>query len=308
MSTKTCTKCGVEKDVSEFSKNKKNKDGLKYWCKLCVKEDYEANREERLAKQKEYYEANHEERLTKQKEHYKANREEIRVKQKEHYEANRDKIRAKQKEMYEFTREKRLDKAKEYRETNRDKIRAKKKEYREANHKEILAKRKERYEANRDEILAKMRTSEYRAKANKRNKKRYNEDSLFRIVNKLRTRVRQALKAQGAKKFTSTMELIGCSPEFLTKRLEKQIKPGTKREDYHVDHIIPCAFFDLTKEEDQRLCFHWTNHQLLTGPVNESKSDDVIWSGHVYKPDEVPSEIREKIYAHCRSNMTLRSS
>ena len=104
------------------------------------------------------------------------------------------------------------------------------------------------------------------------------------------------------------MDLIGCSPEFLTKHLEKQIKPGTKREDYHVDHIIPCALFDLTKEEEQKMCFHWTNLQLLLGPANMSKSDDVFWNGHVYRPDEVPPEIREEMYAHCRSNMTLRSS
>jgi len=278
MSTKTCSKCRVEKDVVKFDKNKRNKDGLGSWCKSCKKEHYKANREEKLAKVKEYREANREEILAKKKEHYKANREE------------------------------RLAKVKEYREANREEILAKKKEYREANREEIRTKNKEHYEANREEILAKRRTPDYRAKENKRNKKRYNEDPLFRIVNKLRARVKKALKVQGAKKFTSTMDLIGCSPEFLSKHLEKQIKPGTKREDYHVDHIKPCALFDLTKEEEQKMCFHWTNLQLLLGPANMSKSDDVFWCGQVYKPVEVPPEIREEIYAHCRSNMTLRSS
>jgi hypothetical protein len=245
MSTKTCSKCGVEKDVGEFGKNKSRKDGLQERCKSCRKEHYEANHEEILAKNKEHYEANREEKLAKQKEYYEANREEI-----------------------------------------------------------LSNQRTPEYRTKKN---ARHRTPEYRAKKNTQRKKRRDEDLLFRVKDLLRRRVRDALKAQGAKKFTRTMDLIGCSPEFLTKRLEKQIKPGTKREDYHVDHIIPCAFFDLTKEEDQRLCFHWTNHQLLTGPVNESKSDDVIWSGQVYKPDEVPPEIREAIYAHCRSNMTLRS-
>jgi hypothetical protein len=98
--------------------------------------------------------------------------------------------------------------------------------------------------------------------------KRIIEDPRYRMECILRGRVRNALKAQGAEKFTSTMDLTGCSPELLTKRLEKQIKPGTKREDYHVDHIIPCALFDLTKEEEQKMCFHWTNLQLLLGPAN----------------------------------------
>jgi len=248
MSTKTCTKCGVEKDVVEFDKDKTKKDGLFSWCKSCKKEYREANREKIHKYNNKYYEVNHEREISRVK------------------------------------------------------------EYREANHEEILVRRREAYQYNIEEIRAQTRTPEYRAKVNKRYKKRYKEDPLFRIANNLRSRVKMALKAQGAKKFTSTMDLIGCSPEFLTKHLEKQIRTGTNREDYHVDHIIPCALFDLTKEEEQRLCFHWTNLQLLLGPENMSKGDDVFWSGQVYRPDEVPSEIREEIYAHCRSNMTLRSS
>jgi hypothetical protein len=302
MSTKTCKKCEVEKDVGEFSKNKSKKDGLQNWCKLCRKEDYEANRDKRKewretnrekihAKQKEYREANLEKIHTKQKEYYEANRD----KNKEYRQANREKILAKQKEWCEANR----DKQKEWREANREKINAKAKERYEANREKMRAKAKERYEANREKM---------RVRINKSRNKRFKEDLKFRISHNLRARFSNALKAQGAKKFTSTMDLIGCSPEFLTKYLEKQIKPGTKREDYHIDHIIPCVYFDLTKEEEQKMCFHWTNLQLLLGPANMSKSDDVIWSGHVYKPDEVPSEIREEIYAHCRSNMTLRSS
>jgi hypothetical protein len=32
---KKCTKCGVEKPLSEFTKKKSNKDGLDLWCKTC---------------------------------------------------------------------------------------------------------------------------------------------------------------------------------------------------------------------------------------------------------------------------------
>ncbi len=32
---KQCTKCKRWKDESEFSKSRKNKDGLRYWCKDC---------------------------------------------------------------------------------------------------------------------------------------------------------------------------------------------------------------------------------------------------------------------------------
>ena len=33
---KVCTKCGIEKDVSEFNKNSRAKDGLFSWCRSCA--------------------------------------------------------------------------------------------------------------------------------------------------------------------------------------------------------------------------------------------------------------------------------
>ncbi len=34
---KVCTQCGVEKELSEFYKDKTRKDGLRRWCKDCCK-------------------------------------------------------------------------------------------------------------------------------------------------------------------------------------------------------------------------------------------------------------------------------
>ncbi len=33
---KKCSKCGIEKDWSEFHRNRSCKDGLNYWCKICA--------------------------------------------------------------------------------------------------------------------------------------------------------------------------------------------------------------------------------------------------------------------------------
>ena len=36
--SKICTKCGIQKDESEFYKNKRIPDGLDYYCKACRKQ------------------------------------------------------------------------------------------------------------------------------------------------------------------------------------------------------------------------------------------------------------------------------
>lgn len=43
---------------------------------------------------------------------------------------------------------------------------------------------------------------------------------------------------------------------------------------WHVDHIRPCASFDLTDKEQQLVCFNWRNLQPLWSSENISKSDD----------------------------------
>jgi hypothetical protein len=79
---------------------------------------------------------------------------------------------------------------------------------------------------------------------------------------------------KGIRKTTGTEELVGCSANELKAHLESQFKPGMSWDNYgkwHVDHIKPCASFDLTQEEEQRKCFHFTNLQPLWEYENLSK-------------------------------------
>lgn len=94
----------------------------------------------------------------------------------------------------------------------------------------------------------------------------------------LRSRCYNALKCKNNRKSTHTLDLLGCSIEHLKRHLESQFKEGMSWDNYgkwHVDHIIPCSYFDLTKEENQRICFNYRNLQPLWAKENDSKGAKV---------------------------------
>jgi len=103
---------------------------------------------------------------------------------------------------------------------------------------------------------------------------RRNKDSKKRLINSQRTRVRQALKAM--KKSNRTMDLVGCSAIQLKDYIESKFQDGMSWDNYgkygwHVDHIRPCASFDLSDPSQQEECFHYTNLQPLWAKDNLSK-------------------------------------
>lgn len=108
---------------------------------------------------------------------------------------------------------------------------------------------------------------------------RYQKDLDFRLRNALRSRIRQAIKRDAGEKSIKTAELIGCSVKELKQHLEAQFADGMSWDNYgqwHIDHIIPCASFDLKDEQEQRECFHYTNLQPLWGVDNIKKGDKVV--------------------------------
>tara|TARA_R110000851_G_scaffold64088_2_gene146264 strand:+ start:981 stop:1562 length:582 start_codon:yes stop_codon:yes gene_type:complete len=113
---------------------------------------------------------------------------------------------------------------------------------------------------------------ENKKQAAERDKKRKQNDPNYKLLCNLRSRLWQALK--GKNKSASTMELIGCSIDELWIHLKSKFKSWMTKENYglwHVDHIIPCAKFDLTCPEQQKICFHWSNLQPLKAIDNLKK-------------------------------------
>ena len=50
---KKCTKCNIERELIEFSKQKKGKNGYVSWCKHCYKQYNFDNREKQYLKNKQ---------------------------------------------------------------------------------------------------------------------------------------------------------------------------------------------------------------------------------------------------------------
>ena len=100
---------------------------------------------------------------------------------------------------------------------------------------------------------------------------------MYKISCILRGRLKNALKSNSKSK--RTFELLGCSVEELWTHLEKTFKPGMTREnhgEWHIDHIIPCVSFDLSKPKEQAKCFHYSNLQALWKHENLSKGAKIL--------------------------------
>ena len=117
---------------------------------------------------------------------------------------------------------------------------------------------------------------ENNAKANKSQRDKYNNNPQCKIRRLYSTRIKAAIKIQSGPKAFKTIELLGCSVQECRQYLESKFQDGMTWENHgmygwHIDHIIPCASFDLTDPEEQKKCFHYTNLQPLWAKDNLSK-------------------------------------
>ena len=165
-----------------------------------------------------------------------------------------------------------------YNRENSEKIKEYHEEYRRENPEKIKEHSAKYYRKNREKI--KSRRAKYYRKNREKHKeycnKRYKNDENFKIRRLLRSRILHALKVQSAKKSNKTLELIGCSVNELWEHLEGQFTDGMTRQnqgEWHIDHIKPCAAFDLTDPKQQKECFNYKNLQPLWAQDNLKKSD-----------------------------------
>lgn len=101
METKVCTKCGVEKELSEFYK-KNTSIGTTSCCKECIKlkvKKYQENNKEKITHyKKEYYKKNIEHIKERDAKYYKDNKDIKKIYSKKYYKDNIEKILIQKKE------------------------------------------------------------------------------------------------------------------------------------------------------------------------------------------------------------------
>ena len=205
--------------------------------------------------QKKYYEANKD----KMRESIKKYREENKDKMREYREENKDKIRESTRKYREENKDKIKESTRKYREENKDKIR----EYREENKDKMREHIKKYREENKDKIR-------------ESTKIKYKKNPNFRLRKLIRSRLINVLKNNDIKKTSKSAELLGCTIQEAREHIEKQFKEGMTWDNHgfkkwHIDHIMPCASFDLTDSDQQKKCFHYTNLQPLWAHENMSK-------------------------------------
>ena len=116
-----------------------------------------------------------------------------------------------------------------------------------------------------------------------REREKEKEDLGYKLKKRIRTRINNAIRFNTnfeSRKDKRTLELLDVSNiEFVWKHLESKFKPGMTRENcgkWHIDHIVPCASFDLKCPVQQLTCFHYSNLQPLWAKENLSKGAKIV--------------------------------
>ena len=163
------------------------------------------------------------------------------------------------------------------REAKEEWARPSQKAYVEANRKKVAALQAAWYQKNKDRV--RLQKQVYYPRALARLNERRKTDPTFAVTKRLRMRMAKMLSACGAKREASCLALIGCTPEEFLRHIEAQFVPGMSWENrgqWHLDHKLPCSYFDLTDPAQQLLCFNYTNVRPLWVAENLRKGAKLL--------------------------------
>jgi len=153
------------------------------------------------------------------------------------------------------------------------------KEWKERNRDRVLEYKKKDYLLHRDDYIKRSKMSyeknkespDFISKRRAREKRRRVEDVNFKLASNIRCRLNMAIK--NSHRRGSAIKLLGCSVPFLKEYLEKRFLTGMSWDNWtvsgwHIDHIIPLNFFDLTDPIELKKACHYSNLQPLWAKDN----------------------------------------
>lgn len=317
--TKICSKCKRELPIEMFQKNCAASDGLTCRCKECLsaKNLTEEERQRRRDSVKRYQQSNKgrakQERQNERRRNDPEYKEKVRQKHYEYYhkylanpkhpkEIEIDENGVEVFECATCRRKLSLDCFHTDSSTRlgvnyscKDCVNKSKREYSHT----------EKYKEYNRKKMSKYRQTEY-FKEYRRiySLKRIDENEQHRINLKLHNNLNKLIHRSTYNGYM--IELVGCSRKEFINFIESQFKEGMSWDNYgkiwHVDHIVPCSYFDLTDKDEQRVCFNWRNSQPLFSKENFSKGN-ILTDGSQELVDFICKElnIKKKIELRLRT-------
>lgn len=209
---------------------------------------------------------------------------------------NKERLSLMARERYQKNRTEVIKRVKRYALENKEKVRIYKKSYARKNRERINANHRmhwgEYYAKNRDKFIRKAKkynlenkgsisvrskiySSTHRKQLAKYQKDRRRASVNYRLAYRLRIRLHGAIK--NGYKSGSAVRDLGCTIPELKIHLEKQFQPGMtwsnwSRHGWHIDHIMPLSYFNLTDRKQFLQACHYTNLQPLWATENLQKS------------------------------------
>jgi hypothetical protein len=137
---------------------------------------------------------------------------------------------------------------------------------------------KERLKGYLREYFKKLEVRERMRESNNMHQRRRMEDPLKRLRQSMSSQLSNSLKRQNTTKKNKTMQYVGCTKEFLKEHLESQFTDGMtweNRKEWHIDHYVPCAFFDFSSDEEIFISWNYRNLRPMWASENISKRDSL---------------------------------
>lgn len=137
-------------------------------------------------------------------------------------------------------------------------------------------------------------------------KKKYLQDPATNLIIKIRTRLWDFMKSEGTKKTSETMQLLGCTPEFLRRHIEQKFTPEMSWDNYgtywHLDHIYPLSRVNVLNEEEFKRVCHYTNLQPLSKIENLRKGNNI--PGNFVQPEAVKMTVHRPPKPHSERSVS----